>query len=135
MNDLMQKWARSLVAAKSRLLTRSARVEGVRKAHLGPRMDYARIEFLLEPSDELEVVVQVASIDASEEKQQLIQEAIYGFLDVVMMAEPYPVKKMRITVVGAEFDPVSSNLMAFRLAGRDAAKKLLDEMQAEPYRL
>jgi hypothetical protein len=98
-------------------------------------MDYARIEFLLEPSDELEVVVQVASIDASEEKQQLIQEAIYGFLDVVMMAEPYPVKKMRITVVGAEFDPVSSNLMAFRLAGRDAAKKLLDEMQAEPYRL
>ena len=135
MNEHLQKWAQSLVSVKSRLLTRTIRVEGVREAHLGPRMDFAKVEFLLEPAEELDVVLQVAGIEASREQQQFVESAVYGFLDVVMMAEPYPVKKMRITVVGADVDPVNSNMFAFRLAGRDAAKKLLEEIRTDPYRV
>jgi hypothetical protein len=135
MNDNLQNWVQSLVSAKSRLLTRTIRVEGVRKAHLGPRIDYARVEFLLEPAEDLDVVVQVVGIEVTREQQQFVESAIYGFLDVAMLAEPYPMKKMRVTVVGADFDPVSSNMIAFRLAGRDAAKKLLEEIRTDPYRV
>lgn len=106
---------------------------GVREAHLGPRMDCARVEFLLEPAEELDVVVQVVGVDASREKQQFIESAVHGFLDVVMLDTPYPINKMRVAVVGADFDPVNSNSVAFRLAGRDAAKKLLAEIRSDPY--
>lgn len=98
-------------------------------------MDYARVQFLLEPAEDLDVVFQVASIEASREQQELMESAVYGFLDVVMMAEPHPVKKMRIVVIGADVDPVSSNIAAFRLAGRDAANKLLEEIRTDPYRV
>lgn len=135
MSEYLQRWAQSLFSAKSRRLTRSIRVEGLRKAHLGPRMDYARVQFLLEPAEDLDVVFQVASIEASREQQELMESAVYGFLDVVMMAEPHPVKKMRIVVIGADVDPVSSNIAAFRLAGRDAANKLLEEIRTDPYRV
>ena len=111
------------------------RVEGVRKAHLGPRMDFAKVEFVVEPGEDLMVVFQVAGLEASREHLEFLEWAVYGFLDVVMLAGTYPMRKMKITVVGAEVDPIESSAMAFRLAGRDAGRGFLEEIRAAPRRM
>jgi hypothetical protein len=124
----LENWGESLIQSRSLALTKSVRVEGLRKAHLGPRMDFARVEFVVEPADEFSVAVEVPNLDVTAEQQTFLEWAMFGFLDVVMMTEPYPTKSIRLTVTSAEFDPVSSNMVAFRLAGRDAGRKFVEEI-------
>jgi hypothetical protein len=127
--NYLEKWTESLLLGRSQPLTRTVRVEGVRKAHLGPRMDFAQVEFVVESADGFEVSIEVQNLEVNLEQRSFIDSAILGFLDVVMLAEPFPLKNIKLRVVGADFDPVSSNSMAFRLAGREAARKLLDEIR------
>lgn len=127
--NYLEKWTKSLVSSRSLPLNRTVQVEGIRKAHLGPRMDFAQVSFVVEPADAFNAVVQVPNIEANVEHQRFVEWAIYGFLDVVMMTEPYPTKNITLTVVGAEIDPVSSNMVAFRLAGREAGRKFIEELR------
>ncbi|CAN5394384.1 hypothetical protein BH09MYX1_BH09MYX1_60310 [soil metagenome] len=83
---------------------------------------------MVDPADEFSAVLEVPGRDATAEQQAFLAWAIFGFLDVVMMTEPYPTKSIRVTVAAAEFDPVSSNMIAFRLAGRDAGRKFVVEV-------
>jgi hypothetical protein len=93
-------------------------------------MEIARVELLVEPAEAFEVIVAVSTIAPTSEHERFIEWAIFGFLDVVMVAEPYPIKSVKITVVDAEFDAVSSSMMAFRHAGRDAGRKFLEMRRA-----
>jgi hypothetical protein len=126
MTHYLDRWARDAVSRPSLPLERSVRVEGVRQAHLGPRMEFARIEFLVEPAQEFQVAMELPPRDTSPEQIRFVDSAIFGFLDVVLLAEQRPYTQFKLQVVGAEVDPVSSSLIAFRLAGRDAGRKFLD---------
>lgn len=88
-------------------------------------MEVARIDLLVEPADLFEVVVAVPKLAPTPEHERFIEWAIFGFLDVVMVAEPYPIKSVKLTIMDAEVDAVSSSMMAFRHAGRDAGRKFL----------
>lgn len=127
MSTYLERWARDAVSRQSLPLARSVHVEGVRIAHLGPRMESARVEFLLEPAQEFEVAVELPPLGA--EQAHFVESAIFGFLDVVLLAEPRPYKDMKLRVLGVDVDPVSSSLIAFRLAGRDAGRKFLDAVR------
>ena len=118
------------MTSPSLALKATVRVEGIREKHLGPRMDFARVEFEVEPADGFIVVVQVPGIEGDAERQMFIDWAIFGFLDVVMVTDGYPVKSMKLTVVAAEFDAIDSSMRAFRLAGRDAGRALLEKLRA-----
>lgn len=93
-------------------------------------MEIARIQLLVEPSEAFEVIVAVPTIAPSSEHERFMEWAIFGFLDVVMVADPYPIKSVKVTVVDAEFDAVSSSMMAFRHAGRDAGRRFLEMRRA-----
>jgi hypothetical protein len=121
----LEQWAAGLISSRSGPPVLAVRVEGIRKAHFGPRFEIARIELMIEPAEAFEVIVSMPELVPSIESDQFIDWAIFGFLDVAMTTEPFPVKDMRITVVGIEIDPVSSSMMAFRHAGRDAGRRFL----------
>jgi hypothetical protein len=127
--NYLEKWAGDLLSRQSRTLNEVVRVTGTRKAHLGPRLDFAQVTFAIAPASGFEVSIEVSNLDANRAHQAFIESAVFGFLDVAMLAEPYPYKNVRLHVLSAEFDPVSSNAMAFRLAGRDAGQKFLDAVR------
>lgn len=126
----LERWATSILSRRSGTLTKAVRVDGVRKAHLGPRMEIARIGLLVEPAEAFEVVAGGPAIAPTCEHERFIEWAIFGFLDVVMVAEPDPIRSVKITVVDAEVDAVSSSMMAFRHAGRDAGRRFLEMRRA-----
>lgn len=134
MSPYLDRWARDAVSRQSLPLARAVHVEGVRQAHLGPRLESARVKFLLEPAKEFQVEVELPPPGGSPEQILFVESAIFGFLDVVLLAEARPYKDMKLRVLGAEVDPVNSNLIAFRLAGRDAGRKFLDAVREQSAR-
>jgi hypothetical protein len=126
----LDRWAESLLARRSLPLKAAVHIVGLRKSHLGPRMDFGEVEFIAEPAGTFEVSLEVPNVGEKPEWSQFIESAIFGFLDVVMLEETYPYKNFKLRVVGAKFNPVDSNSLAFRLAGRDAGKKFLAEIRA-----
>ena len=133
MNAYLAKWAGDLISGESRRLPKAFRVQGVREAHLGPRLEVARVELLAEPADDLNVVFDTSGLAPRPELPPFVESAVFGFLDVVLLAEPYPLRKMTLTVVDMEVDPVSSSVRAFRLAGREAGRRLLEAIENDPY--
>lgn len=127
--NYIEKWTENLLLSQAMTLSSTVHVEGIRKAHLGPRMEFGRVEFIIEPADGFDVSVEVANVDENTEYKWYIEWAIFGFLDVVMVGAPYPYKKLKLRVVGVEIDPIDSSQMAFRLAGRDAGRKFLEEQK------
>lgn len=127
--NLLEKWMEDMLSRRSRVLEAPVRVEGIRKAHLGGYLQIGQVLFVIEPANGFEISIEIANLEAKPEYKSFIESAIFGFLDVVMLAEPYPFKDLKVRVVGAEFDPVSSSVISFRLAGRDAGKKFLEEQK------
>lgn len=57
-----------------------------------------------------------------------VREAVFGVLDVVIAAQPHPLKDFLLRVVEMEVHPVDSSQHAFRRAGHDAGRKILAEL-------
>jgi hypothetical protein len=104
-------------------------VVGERDAHLGPRLEFARVQLSVEPATQLEIV---DAVPPSEELRSLgyPDSVILGVLDVLMVALAAPVKRVRIVLEKAEYNPVDSSPMAFRLAGRAAGRKIIEAISA-----
>src|SRR5260221_14418826 len=84
--NYLEKWAHDLLTKQSQQLSASVRVEGVRQAHLGPRLEVAKIEFIVEPADQFDVSVELPPMVSDPNRQWFVDSAIFGFLDVVMTA-------------------------------------------------
>ena len=121
--NYIEKWASDLVQRQSMPLRKVVRVEGVREKILGPRSDYAKIDVLCEPAEDFVVRFDLPNQQEAQEHGYL-DWAVLGMLDVLMTESTYPLRHVRLTIKGAEVDPIKSNQMAFRHAGRDAAKKV-----------
>jgi hypothetical protein len=124
MKDYLKLWQQELLNLNSLTLKSKVTVTGERNKHLGPRWEIARIQITVEPAPGFEVV------DVNPDNQEARQEgyldwAVFGLLDVLMLAESAPLKNIRIILEKAELDAVNSSCMAFRQAGRDAGRKLL----------
>ena len=121
MKDL-EEWAADVLARRPRTLNAEIRVEGSRQAHLGPKLESARVEFVVEPAENFSTSIEVHGVSPHE--SMFVRAAIIGFLDVVLLAEQ-PIRNIRLRVVAMEVDPIDSSVMAFRRAGRDAGEHLL----------
>jgi hypothetical protein len=64
----------------------------------------------------------------SAEGQDFLKAAVFGLLDVVLTAGYLPLRDFALRVVEVDSHPIDSSIMAFRKAGRDAGRKLLQEM-------
>jgi hypothetical protein len=122
----LREWLDDVAARSPATLTRPARVVGVRDAHLGPRWDRAEVEIEAEPAARWSVEVDLPGGQSLlPEQTDFLRQAVLGVLDVLTTRPPQPLLNLRLRIVGARFDPVDANARAFRLAGRDAAEKLI----------
>jgi translation elongation factor EF-G len=107
-------------------LRESVEIEGVREANLGPRWEFAKIKLRAEPSSLFEVRKEVGPNQVKLDADGFLDAAVMGLLDVLLVAGQSPLKNVRITLLAAEEHEVDSSCNAFRMAGRDAGKKLMD---------
>lgn len=122
-------WARDVTNSQQLSLTRPIRVTGIRDKHLGPRWEKARIHVLAEPAAEWSVAVGLTdSQKAKMEQDDWIRHALLGILDVLITRPPLPLTKLRVRLVDVEWDDIHSSRNAFRMAGRDAGEKIIEEI-------
>jgi hypothetical protein len=124
MKDYLKLWQQELLKLNPLALKSKVTVTGERNKHLGPRWEIARIQITVEPAPDFEVV-DVHPDNQEARKEGYLDWAVFGLLDVLMLAESAPLKNIRIILEKAELDAVNSSCMAFRHAGRDAGRKLL----------
>jgi translation elongation factor EF-G len=130
LNEYLTLWANELLQRRSSKLNSTISVTGERDQSASPKWDFAKIKLRVEPSTEFEVVNNVSrdvnNVATSEELQLFLNWAIFGMLDVLLVANASPLRDVRIVLMEAEVHRVDSSQMAFRMAGRDAGRKILD---------
>jgi len=126
--DYLNSWAQNVIKRKSIPLQKVIEAEGLRDTHLGPRWEFAKIKIQAEPSDNF--VVHFNINDSKREKldrEGYLQAAIFGICDVLLVSNQAPLRDICITFLDAEEHEVDSSPNAFRMAGRDAARKLMEK--------
>lgn len=127
MDRYIKMWAEGMQARSSAVISSKIQVTGERNQSLGPRFQFARVQVSVEPAPEFEVVDRTP---VSKELRELDfpDWFVFGMLDVLLSAEPHPLHKIRVTLVAVEFDPIDTSAAAFRHAGRDAARKVMNTL-------
>jgi len=106
-------------------LKQSVEVDGTRDQHLGGRWETARIRITAKPHDCFLVTTDMLINELELVKYGYLDWAIMGLLDILLVSEAYPLRNVHIKFLEADIHPVNASQMAFRQAGRDAARKLL----------
>jgi hypothetical protein len=102
-------------------------VTGVWDRHAGPKLEFAKIQLKAEPAERFDVDTARLTDAPSLERDGYVSAAIFGLLDVLLTMAPYPLTNLRVILTAAEAHPINSSQMAFRMAGRDAGHKLIEE--------
>lgn len=124
MKDYIKLWQQELLKPNSLILKSKVTVIGERNEHIGPRCEVARIHVSVEPAPSLEVI-DIFPGNEEARKEGYLDWAVFGLLDVVMLTWSTPLRNIRVILEKAEVDAINSSCMAFRHAGRDAGRKLL----------
>jgi translation elongation factor EF-G len=127
--DYLTAWAQNVIKRRSIVLQKAIEVEGTCDAHLGPRWEFAKIKVKAEPSDGF-----IVHFDINTSKQEklngegYLQAAVFGLCDVLLVSNQAPLKDICITFLDAEEHEVDSSQNAFRMAGRNAGRKIMEMM-------
>ena len=134
MKDYLRLWAEGLPNQPSRPLSAPITVVGKRMKPLGPRSEFAKVKLTARPSDSFEVIDRVA------EKNELEKlgvgwpdSAIFGLLDVLMFTKSGPLYKVAIALEEVWYHEVDSSWRAFRLAGRDAGRQIVEAIESDSH--
>jgi len=130
MKTYLEKWADDLLSRQSDAVTKPGCVEGVRDKALGPRSDYALVIIRFEACNSFHVECDCEN-RSELEACGYFDSIVFGLLDVLMTASAYPVRNISLRIDRAEIDPIHSSQMAFRLAGRDAGRKIVDLLSSK----
>lgn len=122
MNHFAQ-WYQNLMTSPSLSLRAEVQATGLRNKHLGPRVEFAEIEVTAQPSTQFEVEFG-ANLDPGTPAEYL-QGSVFGLMDVLLVSGQYPLRNVRLTISRIGIDTISSSEMAFRHAGREAAKVII----------
>lgn len=128
MKDYLRLWE-GWFKQDSILLTKPVSVIGEREKHFGSRSEFARIQLTVEPANAFEVVDNVPEKGALEKLAVAWPDCvILGLLDVLMLTEPGPLYKVRVILELVWYHDLDSTWQAFRHAGRDAGRKIIEAM-------
>jgi translation elongation factor EF-G len=117
--NYLDLWIANLLGRKSVRLTHEVSVVGNREKHLGPRSEFAKVVMKIEPAEGFEVVDNVPY------RKELEDLGVAWPLSAVF-AEFGPLYKIRVTLNDAAYHEVDSSENAFREAGRDAGRNLVE---------
>ena len=130
--NYLELWIANLGQRRSVRLSRAITVIGHREKHFGPRSEYAEVVMTIGPAEDLDVV---DNVPWRKELEALgiawPQCVVFGLLDILMFAEFGPLYKIRITLDDAAYHEVDSSENAFREAGRDAGRKIIETVKRD----
>jgi hypothetical protein len=121
----IESWCRDILDRRSAKMPGKVQVEGLYEAHLGPMCAFGRVVVEAEPSSAF--ALECAPGIVGSENETYMRSAVLGVLDMLLTADPYPLRDVLLRVVEVSSHPVDSSSIAFRRAGRDAGRKLLNE--------
>jgi hypothetical protein len=130
MKNYLEEWAVSVQKRPSSTLKAPVEITGVRNQHMGPRWEFATINLKIEPAEGFSVNTALLPSQAHLEENGYLNAAVMGLLDILLTAEAAPLKNINVIFLNVEEHPIDSSQMAFRQAGRDAARKLLKANKA-----
>jgi hypothetical protein len=124
MKDYLRLWAEGFLELSPGYIKHRVSVVGERNQVLGPRIEAAKFNVTVEPSETFEVVNLVPETEVLK-GAGFPDWAIFGILDVLLVADFGPLREVRIILEEVGYDEISSSPMAFRQAGRDAGRKIM----------
>jgi hypothetical protein len=128
MTNYLDRWYQDLITRTPSQLNQRLEAWGECERHTGPAYWYAKVKIAVAPSDQLIVVNQLDERKALRLKEEGWDEyAIFGVLDVMLTHSLSPYRLFQLTLLDADFNDIESRSIAFRWAGRDAARKILSQ--------
>lgn len=124
--DYLSEWFVDIQTRRSVLFSKAVTVVGILDEHRGPRWNFAKVKLCLKPADTITIVDCTSS-----SLQEFVDATFFGILDVLLTELSSPLRNLSIELLEIEDHPIDSNPIAFRLAGRDAARKALKEILFE----
>jgi len=134
MKDYVQLWMENLVRRKSFQLPSTFEIVGERRAHLGGRCEIAAIRLTVKPAESFQVYADEISNLEDIEAKGYLDAAVFGILDVLITGENYPLTEVGIIFHAFDVHPMESSFSAFRQAGRDAGRKILEAMRSNMFK-
>jgi hypothetical protein len=127
--DYVQLWYQdwSMSHRPDSLIKRAGEAWGVFHKHTGPSIKYGKVKIAISPGADLEVVDALDQAKSDWLKaNDCFDQITFGVLDVMLTMLP-PINQFKMIILDADYDEVQSVPIAFRLAAREAARKILDE--------
>jgi len=129
MSDYLELWYKDLVARAPGTIKKFSEAWGECERHTGPSVWYAKVKIAIGNSDELQVVDQ---LDTNKSKRLRSEgwydQIIFGVLDVMLTSWVSPIMTFRLEIKDVDIHEVESRPIAFRIAARDAASKMLPSL-------
>ena len=124
MKDILNQWRDGLFNPPFFCFPKVLVADGEHIAHLGPRFESAQVRLRFEPADAFIVSLECVLVDNA--GTEFARAALFGALDILMTYSKHPILNVHVIIEQMEIDAIDSNARAFRLAGRDSARKALD---------
>ncbi|MGE5265210.1 MAG: hypothetical protein ACM3S0_17665 [Acidobacteriota bacterium] len=129
MSDYVQLWCNNLLSRSSYTVSQQFETWGECNKHVGPSYWYAKVNITLGPSPDLQVIDNMEKVKSDRLNQAgWFDQIVYGVLDVMLTDFSAPCKTFRLTILDVQIHDVDSNAIAFRLAGKDAARKIAAQL-------
>jgi len=126
--DYIEKWISNLLTPSPyNPIKQETESWGEYKKHTGPATRYAKVLISIGPSSRsLEVIDRLDKDKATRLRQEeCYDQIIFGVLDVMMTFLSSPINSFKLVILDAVYEEVTSVPIAFRLAAREAARKIL----------
>jgi len=126
--DYVGLWLDGQPRPKPRTISVPIRASGKFDGYLVYGIQRAEIELEVEPSSNFEVV---DTLQRNEEVREngFLDWAVFGLLDVLMVADPEPICNLRVVLIDMDYDHIETSQMAFRLAGRIAGQQIVSILE------
>ena len=116
MKNYLQLWPQELLKLSSLTLKSKITVVGERNQHLGPRWESAKVQISVEPAPQFEVI-DTAPADVESRNAGYLDWAVFGLMDVLMVAESAPLKNICVRIaggLGGVHGDVDSSMLTFK---------------------
>lgn len=123
MKNYLELWWKDLLSLPQITLASAVTVIGFHEHHFGARQQQATVVVELHPAESLSV--NLGQYEFNIEHCELAEATVMGILDVLLTSGMLPMKSVVIKIIELQIDPVLATANAFRMAGRDAALKVV----------
>ncbi len=124
----IEEWYLDLNQRSTLRIERDLQAHGVCNRIAGPRQMYAEVTISLHPGRSFDVKDKMDREKASRiHEYGYYKSIVFGVLDILLTHAQLPITECYLEIHDVEINEVHSSPMAFRLAARDAAVRILEK--------